>query len=59
MHPIAVIAAKTVGAGTAAALLSLAGKISEADMRHMNYAVDGERREARDVVREFLKSHGF
>jgi osmoprotectant transport system substrate-binding protein len=42
-----------------AALLSLAGKISEAEMRRMNYAVDGERREARDVVREFLKSRGL
>ena len=41
------------------ALLSLAGKISDADMRRMNYAVDGERREARDVVREFLHSQGF
>ena len=41
------------------ALLSLAGRISDGDMRRMNYAVDGERREARDVVREFLHSHGL
>lgn len=42
-----------------AALESLAGKISEEDMRRLNYAVDGERREARDVVREFLRSRGL
>jgi len=41
------------------ALESLAGKISEDDMRRLNYAVDGERREARDVVREFLRSRGL
>lgn len=42
-----------------AALESLAGKISEADMRRMNYAVDGERREVRDVAADFLRSRGL
>lgn len=32
----------------------LAGKISEPDMRQMNYAVDAEHRDATEVVREFL-----
>lgn len=41
------------------ALQELAGKISDDDMRRMNYAVDGQRRDARDVAREFLKSHGL
>ena len=43
--------------GLREALLSLAGKISDEDMRRMNYAVDGERRETREVVKEFLCSH--
>jgi glycine betaine/choline ABC-type transport system substrate-binding protein len=42
-----------------AALDALGGKISEDDMRRMNYAVDGERREASDVVREFRQAHGL
>ncbi len=42
-----------------AALVALAGKISEEDMRRLNYAVDGEHRDARDVVREFLRSRRF
>jgi osmoprotectant transport system substrate-binding protein len=37
-----------------AALLSLAGKITAPDMRKMNYAVDGEKKDAADVVRAFL-----
>lgn len=36
------------------ALEQLAGKISEQDMRQLNYAVDGEHRDAKEVVREFL-----
>ncbi|HEV2425389.1 MAG TPA: glycine betaine ABC transporter substrate-binding protein [Terriglobia bacterium] len=39
------------------ALEELAGKIPAEDMRRMNYAVDGEHRDARDVAAEFLKSH--
>jgi len=39
-----------------AALEELAGKISDAEMRHLNYAVDGEKRDVKEVVREFLRS---
>jgi len=38
------------------ALAALGGKISENEMRRMNYAVDGEHRNVKDVVREFLDS---
>lgn len=38
----------------AAALARLAGVISAADMRTMNYAVDGERRDPATVARDFL-----
>jgi osmoprotectant transport system substrate-binding protein len=38
-----------------AALDALAGAISDEDMRRMNYAVDGERRDAAVVVKEFLR----
>jgi glycine betaine/choline ABC-type transport system substrate-binding protein len=32
----------------------LAGKITNEQMRKLNYAVDGEKRQVKDVVREFL-----
>jgi osmoprotectant transport system substrate-binding protein len=38
------------------ALEELAGKITQEDMQRMNYAVDGEHRDVRDVAREFLRS---
>jgi osmoprotectant transport system substrate-binding protein len=38
------------------AISALGGKISVDEMRRMNYAVDGERRDPADVVREFRKS---
>ncbi|MGH9788239.1 MAG: glycine betaine ABC transporter substrate-binding protein, partial [Candidatus Acidiferrales bacterium] len=38
-----------------AALAELAGRISDAEMRQMNYAVDGEHRDVKDVAREFLQ----
>jgi osmoprotectant transport system substrate-binding protein len=38
----------------AQALAELAGKISDDDMRQLNYAVDGQHRDVKDVVREFL-----
>jgi osmoprotectant transport system substrate-binding protein len=38
-----------------AALGKLAGAISDDDMRRLNYAVDGEHRDATEVVREFLR----
>src|SRR2546428_2183196 len=38
------------------ALNDLAGKISDDDMRQLNYAVDGQHRDVKQVVREFLRS---
>jgi osmoprotectant transport system substrate-binding protein len=35
-------------------LNELAGKISDADMRQLNYAVDGQHQDVKQVVREFL-----
>jgi osmoprotectant transport system substrate-binding protein len=37
-------------------LAALAGKISDAEMRQMNYAVDGQHRDTQEVVREFLRA---
>jgi osmoprotectant transport system substrate-binding protein len=37
-----------------AAFAALAGRITADDMRMMNYAVDGEKKDAADVAREFL-----
>jgi osmoprotectant transport system substrate-binding protein len=42
-----------------AAIAELAGKISDAQMQKMNYAVAGEGRDAREVAREFLHSQGL
>jgi osmoprotectant transport system substrate-binding protein len=42
-----------------AALLELAGRISDEEMRKMNYEVDGEHRDIADVAREFLKAKGL
>jgi osmoprotectant transport system substrate-binding protein len=41
------------------ALNELAGKISDDDMRQLNYAVDGQHRDVREVVREFLRKKGL
>lgn len=41
------------------ALAELAGKVSAADVRQMNYAVDGMHREPAAVVREFRKAKGL
>ncbi|MFZ0284627.1 MAG: glycine betaine ABC transporter substrate-binding protein [Terriglobales bacterium] len=41
------------------ALAALAGKISDEDMRRLNYAVDGEHKDVKEVVREFLGSKKF
>jgi osmoprotectant transport system substrate-binding protein len=38
------------------AIQELSGKISDVEMRKMNYAVDGERRDIAEVAREFLHS---
>jgi osmoprotectant transport system substrate-binding protein len=42
-----------------AAVEELTGQISDAEMRKMNYAVDGERRDIAEVAREFLHSKGL
>lgn len=39
-----------------AAFADLAGKISDAHMRKMNYAVAGEGRDTAEVAREFLQT---
>lgn len=39
----------------AAALQRLSGRISAEDMRHMNYAVDGEKKDAAAVVKDFIE----
>ena len=41
------------------ALGALAGKISDEEMRRLNYALDGEHRDVKDVVREFLRGKGL
>src|ERR1700733_3858434 len=40
-------------------LAELGGKISGADMRHLNYLVDGEQRDVAAVVREYRQSHNL
>ena len=41
------------------ALGELAGKISDDEMQQLNYAVEGEHRDAAEVAREFLRSKGL
>ena len=43
----------------AAALSELAGKISDQEMQQLNYAVDGQHRDLKEVVREFLRKKGL
>jgi len=45
--------------GLRGALAELAGKVSAADMRRMNYAVDGRLNDPADVVRQFRSSKGL
>jgi osmoprotectant transport system substrate-binding protein len=45
--------------GLQPALDALAGKISEDDMRRLNFAVDGQHRDVTEVVRQFLASKGL
>lgn len=40
-------------------LASLSGKISEAEMRQLNYEVDGKRRDVKQVVQEFRQSQNL
>jgi osmoprotectant transport system substrate-binding protein len=42
-----------------AAIAELAGKISDDDMRRLNYAVDGQHRSAEVVVQEFRRGKGL
>jgi glycine betaine/choline ABC-type transport system substrate-binding protein len=42
-----------------AILAELSGKISDTQMRGMNYAVDAEHRPARDVARDFVEKAGL
>ena len=42
-----------------ATLLELSGTINDAEMRKMNYEVDGEHRDIADVARQFLRSKGL
>src|SRR5713226_47919 len=37
----------------------LAAKISDTEMRQLNYEVDGQKRDVKDVVREFLRKRGL
>jgi osmoprotectant transport system substrate-binding protein len=41
------------------ALAELKNKISEEDMRRLNYAVDGEHRDLKELVAEFLRTKGL
>jgi len=41
------------------ALGELENKISDAEMRRLNYEVDGKKRDVKEVVREFLRSTGL
>ena len=41
------------------ALDELAGKISDAEMRQLNYEVDGQKRDVKEVVRGFLTGKGL
>ena len=41
------------------ALGELAGKISDDEMQQLNYAVEGQHRDATEVAHEFLKSKGL
>jgi osmoprotectant transport system substrate-binding protein len=43
----------------AESLKGLAGKISDAEMRQLNYAVDGQHRDVKEVVHDFLKGKGL
>jgi glycine betaine/choline ABC-type transport system substrate-binding protein len=41
------------------ALAELGGKISDAEMRQLNYAVDGQKKDVKQVVADFLRSKGL
>jgi osmoprotectant transport system permease protein len=39
-----------------AAIKSLAGKLTDSEMRRLNYSIDSEKRDVKEIVREFLSS---
>lgn len=41
------------------AIAELGGKISDQEMQKLNYALDGRRRDVKDVAQEFLRSKGL
>src|SRR6202035_1446263 len=41
------------------ALAELGGKISDQEMQQLNYALDGQHRDVKDVAHEFLRSKGL
>jgi osmoprotectant transport system substrate-binding protein len=41
------------------AIAQLGGLINESEMRRLNYQVEGELRDIKEVVREFLQSKGL
>jgi osmoprotectant transport system substrate-binding protein len=41
------------------AIAQLAGKITATEMQHLNYQVEGELQDVKEVVREFLRSKGL
>lgn len=41
------------------AMAALGGKISDQEMQKLNYALDGQHRDAKDVAHEFLQSKGL
>jgi glycine betaine/choline ABC-type transport system substrate-binding protein len=41
------------------AIDALGGKISDQEMQKLNYALDGEHRDPKDVAHEFLESKGL
>jgi len=41
------------------AIAELGGKISDQEMQQLNYALDGQRRDVKDVAHEFLRSKGL
>jgi osmoprotectant transport system substrate-binding protein len=43
----------------AQAVAELGGKISDQEMRQLNYALDGQHRDVKDVAHEFLQSKGL
>jgi len=43
----------------AQAIAQLGGKISDQEMRQLNYALDGQHRDVKDVAHEFLRSKGL